>query len=239
MRIGSFWGARLWPTVLLVWALRLACLALPVGWVWAAWALTHDRNYVIGAVIFDLGFAWGALLLANDLPDHLPGDLGWRWALAWDPTARKHLWLALVVAKRDPGKGERLLRIGVAEGSDEHAVQLVELVRDRDRADDLEVLLRELAGTGTVQQLRAVVRHFTDGYRDGGRAVAAVSAVVTPLQGSVAARTDDEHDHELHAALLAEAGAFDEALAALGGGIRVRGGREPDSRSVELILRVG
>jgi hypothetical protein len=227
MRMRSYWGARLWPAVLLVWVVRLAVVAFAVAGVWITWLSTSSWVDVIGAAVPAAGLVWAALVVAAESPGWLPAGVAWRYEIATDEGREyHHAGLANHIARRDPGRAERLLRLGIAGGGVPQCVDLMRLLRRQDRAGDLNALLADLAATGTPQQLWWAVHRFRD-----------EPAIAAPLQGSVAAHSDDELDHEVHAALLADTGAFDEAMAAHGNAVRKRAGHDPGKPSVEVLLR--
>ncbi|MEV6930197.1 hypothetical protein AB0M46_37735 [Dactylosporangium sp. NPDC051485] len=227
MRIRQFWGVRLWPAVLLVWVVRAAVVAVPIVGVWCVWMGTRSWVDTVEAAVPGAGMVWGALVVAADSSDWLPAAVALRYEIAADDGREyHHAALANHIAERDPRRAEHLLRLGVAGGGLPHCLNLVQLLCRPGRAADLEALLADLTATGTRGQLAWAVQEY-----HGEPAIAA------PLQGGVAARSGDELDHELHAALLAGIGSFDEALAAHDRAVRARGGREPSEPSVEAILR--
>ncbi|MEU7873363.1 hypothetical protein [Dactylosporangium sp. NPDC049140] len=227
MRMRSFWGVRLWPAVLLVWVVRPAVVALPFAGVWITWMATRSWVAVIFVAVPDVGLVWGALLLAAELPEWLPHGVFLRYEIAaGEHREHNHAWLANDIARRDPRRAERMLRRGTAGGGLMQCVELIRLLRRQDRAGDLNALLADLAATGKLEQLRHAVWEFRD-----------EPAIAAPLKGGVAARSDDDLDHELAAALLADIGAFDEATAAHGNAVRKRAGRDPGEASVEALLR--
>ncbi|GAA2332062.1 hypothetical protein GCM10010170_010890 [Dactylosporangium salmoneum] len=218
---------RLWPAVLLVWVVRAAVVAVPFVGVWCVWMGTRSWVDTAEAAVPAAGMVWGAIVVAADSSDWLPAAVALRHEIAADDGREfHHAALANHIAARDPGRAERLLRLGVAGGGLPHCLDLIRHLRRPDRAADLEVLLAELATTATRGQLAWAVQEY---HRE--------PAIVAPLQGGVAARSGDELDHELHAALLAEIGSFDEALAAHDRAVLARGEREPSEPSVEAILR--
>jgi tetratricopeptide (TPR) repeat protein len=224
----SFAGIRLWPAVALVWAIRALMIAAPAAALGAVWLARPDWRLVgllspVAALL-----TAGAVYAAREyVPYDLPAGLRLRYALAVDGHWPTHAALAARIGRRRPAAAERLLRRGLAAGHAVHYEHLAELLRRQGRADELEPVRARLIADGADGELWRVVS-----VHDAEPAIAAAVQ-----RAVVARRPDAPQEHERHAALLAESGALDDALAAHREAVRRRAGRPPLPSDVRLLAR--
>ncbi|GAA3228166.1 hypothetical protein ACFO1B_21685 [Dactylosporangium siamense] len=227
MRLRAYRGVPLWPTVLTEWALRVAAVLPPFVLAGGAWLIWGNWIAPIVCGVVGAGVAFVALgTVLGDPHEPLRGRR-LRYALAKDPGLELHARVVAETARHDPG-AELVLREGIAEGSLPHLRELADLMRSQYRDDDVRTLATQIAGSGTVEQLRAMV---PGPYR--------YSSFAVPLQAEMVARLpDDMHERLLHAALLVENGAPAKAMPEVNTAMALLGDAPLDQRAADLLRRV-
>ncbi|GAB3850017.1 tetratricopeptide repeat protein [Dactylosporangium cerinum] len=227
MRLRAYRGVPLWPSVLTEWALRAVAVLPPVALAGGAWLIWGNWIATGVAALLGAGVAFVALGAVLGDPHETLSGRRLRCALAKDPGMELHARVLAELGRRGP-EGERLLREEIAGGSLPHLRELVSLLHHYQREDDVRALATQIAGSGTVEQLRVMV---STPYRYPGFARWLQAEMVTR-------RPDDVHERLLYAALLGESEATDEAMAELDTVMALLGDAPLDRRAADLLQRV-